>query len=72
MTEEQFLKKIGKTIKKIRTDKKVSQIELAVLCNFEKSSMSRIESGQTNATSLTLRKIALALNVSIVDFFNDY
>lgn len=57
MTEKQFLNNLGLRIKKIRTDKKISQFDLAVLCNFEKSSMSRIEAGQTNATIITLKKL---------------
>jgi transcriptional regulator with XRE-family HTH domain len=69
MTESQFLNKLGLRIKEIRSQKKISQIDLAVLCNFEKASMSRIESGQTNTTILTLLKISKALNVPLSDFF---
>ncbi|MBC7862044.1 MAG: helix-turn-helix transcriptional regulator [Bacteroidia bacterium] len=56
-------------MKEIRSQKKLIQIELAVPCNFEKSSMSRIESGQTNPTILTLRKIVKALDVPLSHFF---
>ena len=66
---DQFLKDLGARIKKIRTEKKISQIGLAVKCEFEKASMSRIESGKTNSTVLTLRKISNALEVDMSDFF---
>jgi transcriptional regulator with XRE-family HTH domain len=58
-------------IKKIRAEKKMSQNELANLCNFEKASMSRIESGQTNTTLLTLRKISTALEVPISELLKE-
>jgi transcriptional regulator with XRE-family HTH domain len=64
MTELEFLSVIGTRIKAIRAEKKLSQVKLAELCDFEKASMSRIESGQTNVTVLTLRKISKALGVS--------
>ncbi len=71
MNDSQFLQEIGARIKKLRTDKNISQNELAMLCDFEKASMSRIESGQTNTTILTLRKICSALDVHICDLMED-
>jgi len=38
-----------------------------MLCDFEKSSMSRIEAGRTNPTITTLFKISEALAVTIKD-----
>jgi len=49
----------------------MTQNELALQCNFEKASMSRIESGKTNVTVLTLRKISKALNAEMFEFFQD-
>lgn len=69
MTEEKYLAKLGGNIKKIRTEKNMTQNDLAIQCNFEKASMSRIESGKTNVTVLTLRKIGNVLEVDISDFF---
>jgi transcriptional regulator with XRE-family HTH domain len=65
MSDHKFLADIGSRIKELRIKNKISQIELAVLCNFEKASMSRIESGKSNITILTLRKISKALKVEI-------
>jgi transcriptional regulator with XRE-family HTH domain len=71
MPEKQLLASVGMKIKKIRAEKKMSQNELANLCNFEKASMSRIESGQTNTTLLTLRKISTALEVPISELLKE-
>jgi len=69
MSDPQFLIQLGSRIKEIRTKKSMQQHELAAMCNFEKASMSRIESGQTNVTILTLKKICIALEVQLSDFF---
>ena len=69
MGNEQFLLALGSRIKAIRAEKKMSQINLVAKCDFEKASMSRIESGKTNSTILTLRKISNALDVDVSDLF---
>jgi len=50
MDSTELLQKIGKKIKSLREGKGITQQELAALCNFEKSNMSRIEAGRTNIT----------------------
>jgi len=60
-------KRIGERIRKIREEKNISQQEIAALCDFEKSSMSRLEAGRTNPTVTTLYKISAALGVTIKD-----
>ena len=65
MSKKELLKQIGLRIKQIREEKGITQQELASLCNFEKSNMSRIESGGTNMTVYTLHKIANALEVNL-------
>lgn len=69
MGNEQFLIALGSRIKQIRAEKKMSQINLAAKCDFEKASMSRIESGKTNSTILTLRKISKELDVEVSELF---
>lgn len=69
MTEEKYLARLGEKIKQFRKEKNMTQLELAVQCNFEKASMSRIESGKTNITVLTLRKISKALDADPAKFF---
>lgn len=67
MNKEDLLIAIGKNIKKIREDKNINQAELAALCNYEKSNMSRIEAGRTNLTIGTLLTIANALDCTILE-----
>ncbi len=67
MKKEEVLKRIGLKIKEMRDDRKVSQQDLGAACNFEKSSMSRIEAGRTNLTIGTLLKICAALDVELRD-----
>ena len=71
MPDKNLLKAVGTKIKQIRAEKQMSQNKLADLCNFEKASMSRIESGQTNTTLLTLRKISTALDIHISELLKE-
>lgn len=66
MNKEELLIAIGKNIRAIREGKNISQAELAARCNYEKSNMSRIESGKTNLTIGTLLNIAESLDTTIV------
>jgi transcriptional regulator with XRE-family HTH domain len=71
MNRTHILSTLGKKIRDIRVEKKITQAELADMCGFEKGSMSRIESGQRNLSTLTLVRISDALDVHMKDFFTD-
>jgi transcriptional regulator with XRE-family HTH domain len=71
MSDNEFLVQLGARIKKIRSEKNMTQLKLAAICDFEKASMSRIESGQTNTTILTLKKISVALGVDVHELLRD-
>ncbi|MEP7377212.1 MAG: helix-turn-helix transcriptional regulator [Chitinophagaceae bacterium] len=71
MTDVKFLAVLGDRIKMLRQKKGMTQTELAMLCKFEKASMSRIEAGKTNITVATLLKISKALDLEITEFFKD-
>jgi transcriptional regulator with XRE-family HTH domain len=62
--------KVGKRIQQIRIEKKLSQQDLAAKCNFEKSNMSRLESGGVNPTLSTLEKVANALEITLAELFS--
>jgi len=62
---------LGSNIKQHRTNKKLSQAALAQVCGLQKANLSRIESGKTNITMVTLLSIAQGLNVNVVDLFAD-
>jgi transcriptional regulator with XRE-family HTH domain len=71
MNEPDLLIKIGARIKSLRVLKRMTQNDLAIECEFEKASMSRIESGKSNPTVRTLFKICKALDVHISELFKD-
>ncbi|MBN2775998.1 MAG: helix-turn-helix transcriptional regulator [Bacteroidales bacterium] len=65
MEKEDFLKKIGENIVRLREMKGLKQIDLAIELNIDDSSLRRIESGRTNPTIITLKKIADVLKVNL-------
>jgi len=67
--ELEFLKKLGSRIKRLRNERNISLNELAGQHGFEKASLSRLESGKTNATIVTLLRLSVALNVPVEYFF---
>lgn len=71
MDKTELLKNVGKKIQEIRISKGLSQVDLVgkIEGNIDTTNISRIESGRTNPTVYTLYRIAKALEVSIVDFF---
>lgn len=70
MSENSLQINVGQQIQKLRESKGLSQQDLAAKCNFEKSNMSRLESGRVNPTLSTLEKVAKALDVSLVELFS--
>ena len=70
MNKPELQQKIGQRIKKLREAKGISQQELASMCDFEKSNMSRLEAGGTNPTVFTLYKISEALSVSLSELLD--
>ena len=66
----QLLIEIGNRIRLKREEKNLSQQDLAALCNFEKTNMSRLEAGRTNPTISTLFKISQALGIKLIDLLD--
>lgn len=62
-----IFKQVGKKVQKIRTLKGLSQVDLVgkMEGNIDTTNISRIESGRTNPTLLTLHRLAQALEVPI-------
>ena len=63
--KEDLLVSIGARIRRIRLTKDLTQSQLASICNFEKSTVSKIEGGQVNISYLTLYRLSKGLEVSI-------
>lgn len=73
MTEVQLLKKIGQRIKEIRESKGITQDKLGIdmsmdkkaIKEYDKSNISRLESGKTNPRVFTLYRVSQALGVTL-------
>lgn len=67
MDLETYLLKIGNNIKRIRTEKNLTQIALSNELMKDRQFLQRIEKGKTNLTFKTLLQISKSLNVDVVD-----
>ncbi len=56
--------KLGKNIKRIRQEKKMSQGDICRKLNLDRAYVSNVEAGKSNPTLVTIEKIAKALGVS--------
>lgn len=63
--DQQYLKELGKQIKKIREDNGWSQEFLAELCEIDVRQLGRIERAETNSTVSILKKIADKSNITM-------
>lgn len=72
LEKSEVLKKVGKRIQEIRLSRGLTQVELVgrIEGEIDTTNISRIESGRTNPTILTLYRIAVALEVSLTDLVN--
>jgi transcriptional regulator with XRE-family HTH domain len=62
-----FLSPFRSQDQEVRRKKLVTQKETAILCNLEEANISRIESGKTNTTILTLVKISTVLGINMTE-----
>ncbi|MEI8203911.1 MAG: helix-turn-helix transcriptional regulator [Bacteroidota bacterium] len=67
LNEKEIIILVGKNIRKIRKEKGITQEQLAYDCNFEKSTISRIEAGRANLTLKTMIKLSQSLGVELKD-----
>ncbi len=68
-SDKAYLIALGKKIKELRLQKKLSQTEIAYRCGFDKSNYNTIESGKRNVTVMSLLKISKALDIDLIDLF---
>lgn len=59
----------GKRVREIRKSKGISQENLALLANVNRSYMGQIERGEFNLTLTKIYQLSEALEVDITDFF---
>jgi len=61
---------LGKTIRLLRANQKISQEALAYAANLDRSYMGGIERGEHNMTVLNLMKITAQLGVTMSELFD--
>jgi transcriptional regulator with XRE-family HTH domain len=66
--QEHLLRDLGKRLRHLRKGRKLRQVDMADL-GLNYKYYQRLEAGQVNPTLLTLHKVAVALEVSVYDFF---
>lgn len=70
MNDLELQKQVGKKIREIRKERKISQMELAYSIGMSMNTISYIELGKISSKIDTLNKIANILNVDIFEFFD--
>ncbi len=72
MEKSEILKVIGSKIKEVRESKGISQVELVgkMSGEIDPTNISRIESGRTNPTVITLLRLGEALEIHPSEFLN--
>lgn len=62
-------KKLGKNVRKIRTQNNITQEDVASILGVDRSFVSNIENGKNNPTLSTITNLAKALKVSVEELF---
>lgn len=65
-----LLRTIGTNIRQIRTEKKLSRLDLAGALHVSQSYIGKLEIGDTNPTALMLAKVADALDIQVARLFD--
>ena len=61
---------IGQRIKQLRDIKQMSQKDLAYSADLDRSYIASVENGQRNISIVNIKKIAVALGVTLKEFFD--
>lgn len=67
--QEEILTKFGRTVRKFRTSKGISQEKFADMCELHRTYISDIELGKRNVSLENIEKISKALNLNISEIF---
>ena len=66
-----YLIQIGENIRRRREELQLSLMDLAYEADVAKSTILRIEQGKFNVSIITLRHIAMALNVDVAELIKE-
>ena len=70
MNPEIFIQELGKKIRLLRRERNLSQQELGELADISFKYIGEIERGEKNPSILILSRIALALNLDLLDLIS--
>ena len=65
-------KQFGIHLAHIRNSKKLTSAELGRLCYMERSSIARLEMGRINPSSFILKKLSVAMEITIEELFSGF
>lgn len=65
-------KKFGEHLAKLRKAKGLSAADLARVCEMERSSIARLETGRINPSLFVLNKLSKGLDIEIDDLFRGF
>jgi transcriptional regulator with XRE-family HTH domain len=66
-----ILMRYGQVVRKIRLEQEISQEELADRCGLHRTYISDIELGKRNLSLENIERIAVSLNKSLSEFFQE-
>lgn len=69
MAEEDLLKQLGDTIRRLRSERGYSQESFAQAAKLNRAYMGGVERGQRNVGVVNIAQIAATLNLSLTEFF---
>ena len=67
--EKDILVDFGKTLRKLRTEKHISQEAFAAICNLHRTYISDVELGKRNVSLENIKRMSDALEMNISDLF---
>ncbi|OOE11828.1 transcriptional regulator [Stutzerimonas degradans] len=70
MTNDDTCKAFGQRLRDVRLSVGISQEDLASRADLDRTYVSGCERGKRNPSLKTIAKLAKALNINIMDFFN--
>ena len=66
------LELLGRTVREIRTEKRLTQEEVAEMCGVNRTFIIAVEKGRQNASAMSLIKISSALGVLPAELFRAF
>lgn len=70
MKKEEFCRKIGQHVIKLREEKGWTQADLARACGKDRQAIEKIENGKVNPTAYSLLEVAGALGLPVMEMLN--